>query len=465
MKSMPAVMIAGMSSNSGKTTITMGLISALRKKGLRVQPFKVGPDYIDPGHHTAAASRASHNLDGWMISRQANLEIFRRASGTADMAVIEGVMGLFDGLDGRDQSGSSAEMANMLGVPVILTVDASAMGRSAAAAVWGFASFDPALDLAGVIFNNVGGPSHEEILREALASRCDIPCVGCLYRDNSIQMDDRHLGLVTAAEMAGMPRLIDKLAGLVGSRIDVDGIMQIGARAQIPALPQPPLLFEGESLRPKIPVAVAVDKAFNFYYRVNLDLLEHAGAEIIPFSPMEDASMPKEARGLYIGGGYPEVFAAELAENRPMRESVSAAIAGGMPVFAECGGFMYLCESIVTKNGREYPMVAAIPGKTLMTGSLQALGYIQVATAKDSPLGPAGSVLRGHEYRWSRAELPADAEPAYEVQGTLSKKDGVKGGFAVGNIVAGYEHLHFASRPESALHFLESIRKQKEEEH
>ncbi|OFW58991.1 MAG: hypothetical protein A2W01_09990 [Candidatus Solincola sediminis] len=462
---MKAVMIAGMSSDSGKTTITLSLISALRKKGLKVQPFKVGPDYIDPGHHSAAASRPSHNLDGWMIPQQANVEIFHRASSTADIAVIEGVMGLFDGLDGRDQSGSSAEMAGMLRVPVILAVDASAMGRSAAAAVWGFSSFDPNLDLAGVIFNNVGGPSHEEILREALTSRCDIPCLGCLYREGSIHIDDRHLGLVTASEMKEAGHIFGRLAELALSRLDLDLLMNIAGQATIPAVSGKERLFKGENIGLKIPLAVAMDKAFNFYYQANLDLLEDAGAEIIPFSPLEETTIPAGVRGLYIGGGYPELFAAELADNRTMRESLRGKIAEGIPVFAECGGFMYLCDSLVAKDGREYPMLGIIPGRTVMTASLQALGYIEAAIANDSPLGAAGLVLRGHEYRWSKAELNRDVKPAYDVSSAPPRVSGTKSGFAERNIIAGYEHLHFASRPEAASKFLETMRKQKEEEH
>ncbi len=458
----PAVMIAGTSSDSGKTTITLGIISALVKRGLGVQPFKIGPDYIDPGHHSVAASRASHNLDGWMLSEEANVEIFHRGARTADVAVIEGVMGLFDGLSGTDQSGSSAQMAEILHVPVVLVVDASAMGRSAAAAVWGFESFDPNLELAAVIFNKVGGPRHERILREALASRCDIPCLGCLYTDSGIGMNDRHLGLVTAIETEGRQRLLEELAAKIASCLDLDALMNVAGRSRVPAPAPEPFLFKGERPQKTIPLAVAMDKAFNFYYRVNLDLLEHAGADIIPFSPLEDSALPAGAAGLYIGGGYPELFAAELADNGAMRKSMAREIAGGMPAFAECGGYMYLCESLVAGDGREHTMVGSISGRTVMTASMQALGYLEAATLEDSPLGPAGSRLRGHEYRWSRAELEEDA-PAYEVESTLAEPRFARRGFARGNLIAGYEHLHFASRPDAAYHFLETMRDKKEE--
>ncbi len=459
MKKVPALMIAGTESNSGKTTITTGIISALRAKGLRVQPFKVGPDYIDPGHHTAAAARPSHNLDGWMIPREANLEIFHRAVETADIAVIEGVMGLFDGLDGTDQSGSSAEMAGILGVPVILVVDASAMARSAAAMVWGFSSFDPALKLGGVIFNGVGGPSHEEILRTALASLGDIPCLGCLPRNRSIHMDDRHLGLVTALETTNISSLHRELARTAELHLDLGVLLDIASRANPPGPPHPPVIFGGEGPQCKVPLAVAMDKAFNFYYQANLDLLEHAGAEIIPFSPLSDSTLPPGTRGLYIGGGYPEVFASDLAENRAMRECISAEIARGMPVFAECGGFMYLCRSIALEDGSEYPMLGVIPARTAMSGSLQSLGYVQVATLKESLLGPAGCVVRGHEYRWSSAEWSDELDRAYAVENILRKTTGMRDGFAKGNIIAGYQHLHFAYRPSVAWNILEIMRK------
>lgn len=463
MKSVPALMIAGTGSDSGKTTVTLGIICALRERGLKVQPFKVGPDYIDPGHHAAAAGCPSHNLDGWMIPREGNLEIFHRAARGADVAVIEGVMGLFDGLDGTDESGSSAEMAGILKIPVILVVDASAMARSAAAVVRGFSSFEPGLKLDGVVFNGVGGPSHEEMLRAALASRSGIPCVGCLPENTDIHMDDRHLGLVTAAEISLISSLHRELARAAELHLDLDMLLDIAYRAGTPAPPHPPVIFAGEEPECKLPLAVAVDKAFSFYYQANLDLLEHAGAELIPFSPLDDSSLPAGARGLYIGGGYPEVFASRLAENRAMRECIAGEIAKGMPIFAECGGFMYLCRSIVVEDGREYPMVGAIPARAVMSGSLQALGYVQVTTLKESPLGPAGSVLRGHEYRWSRAKLPDEASRAYAVENMLRKSAGLKDGFAAGNIIAGYQHLHFAYQPRVALHFLESMRKKREE--
>jgi cobyrinic acid a,c-diamide synthase len=461
MAARPGVLVAATSSDCGKTTVVLGLIAALRRRGMKVQPFKVGPDYIDPGHHSVAASRPSHNLDGWMIPEAANLEIFQRASASADLAVVEGVMGLFDGLNGTDQSGSSAQMAAMLGLPVILVVDARAVGRSAAATVWGFSSFDPDLHISGVIFNNVGGPSHEEILRAALASRCDLPCLGCLGNCGSLHMEDRHLGLVTAAETSGMARLLEDLARVAESRLDLSRIIGIAATSRTPGA-QAASLFPGEPARDRVRLAVAMDKAFTFYYQANLDLLEHAGADIVPFSPLEDTSIPEGAAGLYIGGGYPELFASELAGNRPMLESIASRIARGMPAFAECGGFMYLCQTLKDVDGREHRMVGAITGMTRMTGRLQALGYIELTTLGQSPLGRPGSVMRGHEYRWSKAEL-AGKRPAYRVERTLGGGEAIEDGYASGNVIAGYQHIHFASNPASAFSFVESMRNYKEE--
>ncbi|MFA5111813.1 MAG: cobyrinate a,c-diamide synthase, partial [Desulfobaccales bacterium] len=306
------LVIAGTQSGVGKTTVTLGLMHALARRGLAVQPFKVGPDFIDPGHHTRAAGRLSRNLDGWMLSREANEALFRRQARQADVAVVEGVMGLFDGYDGLSEAGSTAQMAKWLGLPVLLVVDARAMARSAGALVYGFAGFDPDLTLAGVVFNRVGSATHLTFLRQALASVPGVYCFGGLPRDGELAIPERHLGLTTIEDHPLGEAYLSRLADWLEAHLDLEGLLAALPRL---ALPGEPVL---EAAPPTVRLGVARDRAFCFYYPENLELLASFGAELVFFSPLDDRELPSDLHGLYLGGGYPELNAETLAANETM---------------------------------------------------------------------------------------------------------------------------------------------------
>ena len=349
------LVIAGTQSGVGKTTLTLGLLYALARRGLTVQPFKVGPDFIDPGHHTRAAGRVCRNLDGWMLSREANLALFRRQARGADVAVVEGVMGLFDGYDGASEAGSTAQMAKWLGLPVLLVVDARAMARSAAALVHGFASFDPALSLAGVVFNRIGSPAHLEYLQQALTSLPGVRCFGGLPRDQELAIPERHLGLATAEDHPLDDSYLARLADRLEAHLDLPGLL-----AALPPLTLPEEPAQAAS-PPLVRLGVARDRAFCFYYPENLELLASFGAELVPFSPLEDRELPAGLDGIYLGGGYPELYAGQLAANEPLRQALKAGAAGGLPIYAECGGLMYLAREIRDLEGRVHPMAGVFP--------------------------------------------------------------------------------------------------------
>ena len=436
----PRIVIAAPHSGAGKTTVATALMAAYRRRGLRVQPFKVGPDFIDPGFHEAACGRASRNLDGWMLSRTANLETFARACGDADLAVIEGVMGLFDGRDTTGESGSTAEMAKWLGAPVLLVVDASAMARSAAAVVHGFETFDAALELAGVLFNRIGGPKHAEMLEEAVRASCRSKAIGALPRNEKMALPSRYLGLTLAAESL-TAAILDEMAAWVNQHVDLDALLAL-ARTHSGELEAPPCRAAPQAARVRI--AVARDSAFCFYYQDNLDLLREAGAELIEFSPIADSALPAGIGGLYLGGGYPELHAAQLAENRAMRDAVAEFARSGAPVYAECGGFMYLTEGIVDGEGREHPMIGLFPTRARLQPRLAALRYLEVEAAADTLWLRAGDRMRGHEFRYSEIDpMPAEVGRCLE-------------GYYAGSVLAGYAHFHFRSCPSFAAHFVQA---------
>jgi cobyrinic acid a,c-diamide synthase len=445
------LVIAGTHSGVGKTTVATALMASLARRGYRVQPFKVGPDFIDPGFHERACGRPSRNLDGWMLARKTNLEILAHASADADIAVIEGVMGLFDGRDATGEAGSTAEIAKWLQAPVLLVADASAMARSAAALVRGFEDFDPALDVAGVIFNRVGGESHGSILREAVSATCHAKPIGYLARNPRILLPERHLGLVTAAETLTAQRL-DELAAWVESGVDVNAVLQL-AHERSRAIEIPESAPRQDANR-RTRIGVARDAAFCFYYRDNLDLLVESGAELAEFSPISDAALPPDIGGLYLGGGYPEIHAPRLAENRSMREAIRAFAAAGGPVYAECGGFMYLTEAIVDADGREYPMAGIFPTRARMQQRLAALAYVQAETLNDSHWLRAGERIRGHEFRYSNIDpMPDEIARCFR----LHAKNGTREeGYALGSVLAGYAHLHFRSSPGFAARFVDA---------
>jgi len=465
-------------------------MAALRRRGLRVQPFKVGPDYIDPTYHQAATGVPSRNLDSWMVPGEALLELFDRACREADVAVVEGVMGLFDGYSGREEAGSSAEMAKLLGAPVLLLIDAAKMARSAAALALGYARFDPALRVAGFVLNNVAGETHYGYARDAIQAAGIGPVLGYLPRDRSLVLPERHLGLVPTPERALPDGFLGRLVETIEAHLDVDAILRIArsavsdqhpepgtlhsapggrdtpapgsARHQSGISPERPAaprtqrsglsaLFPPKPIATRAAIAVARDEAFNFYYQDNLDLLEAHGARLLPFSPLRDPSVPPEADALYLGGGFPEMHAAALSANRSMLESIHRADEAGMPIYAECGGLMYLTEEIVDVGGGHHPMVGLLPGRCTMEGSRLHLAYVEVSSLRGGPLGPSGTTARGHEFHWSLWEGFDPGSGAYRL---TNRSDRVEG-YARGNLLASFVHLHFGTNPSLAPAFVE----------
>lgn len=450
--------IAGPSSGVGKTTVTLGLMAALKRRGLIVQPFKCGPDFIDPGHHKRVCGRPSRNLDGWMLTREVNQDIFHRHAVDADFSVVEGVMGLFDGSSDAAASGSTAQMAVMLGLPIILVVDASKMAASAAAVVHGFATFDPTIHLAGVIFNKVGSARHYALLKSALdRAGSAVTALGYLPRDASLHMPERYLGLVTADEHVLSESAIAHLADLVDQYIDVDGVLAVAGSITDQVEEHPP----GQATTRAVRIGVARDRAFCFYYEDNLDALHLAGAEVVEFSPIDDAALPDDLDALYFGGGYPELWADALTANQTMQASVRRFIAGAKPVYAECGGLMYLGEAIRGQDGRVSPMIGALPFTVVMTEKLQRFGYVEVTLTRDCLLGPSGTTARGHSFHRSRIEhAPADVQKAYQLRYALAGVDEAEG-FCAGSVLASYIHVHLRSNPRLAAEFVRHVGAQK----
>ena len=444
------IVVAGTESGAGKTTFTVGLIRALRARGLRVAVFKCGPDYLDPSYHMRAAGQASHNLDGWMMGREAVLSTFARASAHADIAVIEGVMGLFDGASARGEEGSTAEIAKWLDAPVLLVVDAAGMARSIAAIGRGFADFDPLLRMAGVICNRVGSKGHLQILREAADNP---PILGGMPADASLSFPERHLGLLAADEHTVPENLLEAWGRVVADWCDLDRIIAL-ARAAGPLAPRA-IAPSTVSPRTRCRIGVALDEAFHFYYVDNLSRLEEAGAELVRFSPLHDARMPR-VDGIYIGGGYPEVFAAGLQANAAMRREIAAFAADGGVLYAECGGLMYLCSELRTLEGQDYAMCGIVPARTVMCDRLQALGYVEVSTRRSSILGEAGLRFRGHQFRYSRLEpRSAASDPAFRIIRRYGGEESDEG-FQIGNTISSYVHAHWASNPAAAQRLVDA---------
>ena len=459
----PGVVIAGTHSGVGKTTVSLGLMAAFKRRGLNVQPFKVGPDFIDPGHHTRIAGNESSNLDGWMLSRETNLAIFRHRMTGADIAVVEGVMGLYDGYDGLSEAGSTAQTAKWMNLPVLLVVDARAMARSAGAAVLGFKQFDPDLDITGVIFNRIGGKRHLEMLQQAMDSVPDATCLGGLPRDAEIAIPERHLGLVTGDEFALDDEAVKRLADLMEDHLDLDGLLESLRRraAERQAPDDAPIGIE-RFPEPDVRIGVARDKAFCFYYPENLDLLRSFGAAIVPFSPLTDKSPPEGVHGLYFGGGYPEVFAKVLSDNVKMRNAVSELADRRLPIYAECGGLMYLCRGIEDMEGRAFPMAGVLPMEVRMLQRLRSLGYREVTLSEDCLLGPKGTVARGHEFHYSELSTdPVELKTIYRIQDRSGDGKAAEG-YVRNSVLASYVHLHFGSNPRVAENLVRRCREYKE---
>jgi cobyrinic acid a,c-diamide synthase len=442
------LVIAGTHSGAGKTTLVTGLLAALRARGQRVQPFKAGPDYIDPTYHTLATGRVSRNLDTWMLGHDAVLGSFARGCRDADVAVVEGVMGLYDGFSGSDEDGSTAQLAKWLGAPVILALDVRAMARSAAAVALGFRDLDPELNLMGFVLNRVGSDKHAEWVAEAIEEATGLPVLGALRRDERLQIPERHLGLVPTAEPGRWESFVAAAGEMVDRWVDIDRLLDLAREA-------PPLeLSKRISLAispPKVRIGVARDEAFSFYYEDNFDLLRAAGAELVPFSPLHDKELPA-VDGLYIGGGFPEVYAEKFARNVDMLDAVREAHAAGMPIYAECGGLMALAQALIDDEGETHEMAGLLPGRSRMGGRL-ALGYREATALRDTLLLHAGESVRGHEFHYSAWDGLSRGQAVYALRSNKNK-DRTFEGYATDNLMASYIHLHFAAKPELATRFV-----------
>jgi cobyrinic acid a,c-diamide synthase len=438
------LVIAGTGSGVGKTTLTIGLMAALREMGYAVQGFKCGPDYIDPSYHTAVTGRTSRNLDSWMLNHETVKEIFGRGSKDADISIIEGVMGLYDGKNPLTNEGSTAEISIILAAPIILVVNCQSMARSAAAIVKGFQCFSPDVRIVGVIANKVGSDGHYKLVKDAIEQECDIPVLGFLKREDLIEIPERHLGLIPSIERGELGPLFDSLARLVTANIDLAMLYELSKCAPVTFKEN---LFPSIKQPKQVKIAIAKDAAFNFYYPENLELLEAYGAEIAYFSPLAGDIVPLDADGLYIGGGFPEEFAESLMRNEDVKSSIANRITAGLPTLAECGGFMYLSEGIEDTLGNNYAMVGLVPGRVKMQLKLAALGYREInGRAGNFLLGPQDHA-KGHEFHYSIFQSNGERaiQPAYETRGLRGTK---QEGYMQYNLVAGYTHFHFASAPD-----------------
>ena len=447
-----SIAIAGERSGVGKTTVTLALLAALRHRQQTVQSFKVGPDFIDPMFHEYVTGRACRNLDPILTSAAYVKQCFDRNTQTAECAVIEGVMGLFDGASGTTDAGSTAAVAKLLNVPVVLILNCSSTSRSIAAIAHGFRTFDPQIQLAGVILNQVGSDRHLELLTAAL-SPLHLPILGVLRRQNDISIPDRHLGLIPAGELSSLDATLDRLAEVGKTCFDWEQLLPLlQTKPQLPPSPLSPLSLPLSPIR----LAVAKDAAFNFYYADNLDLLRAAGAELVEWSPLSDRQLPPNVQGLYFGGGFPEVFAETLAANLPARQAVRAAIKAGMPTYAECGGLMYLCDRIVDFNEVAHPMVGIFPTTAVM-GKRLILGYRQLTARQDNLLLNVGGSIWGHEcHRSTLTDSPP--QPLYDMQGYESKLSFAPEGWYGARVQAAYTHLHFGARPDLPQRFVNFCR-------
>jgi len=445
-RKIPAFVIAGTHSGSGKTTVTLGIMAALVKRGLNVQPFKVGPDFIDPGYHRRITGRDSHNLDGWIMSREQNQDILGRYCRGADVAVVEGVMGLFDGLSGTDESGSTAQIAKWLGLPVILVIDARSMARSAAAVALGFCKFDAELPLEGIIFNRVGSEAHAGMLVDAINTIPGLSVFGCLPRDEDLGIPSRHLGLITEDDFRPDDDYKDILARWIENNLDLNLLLE--------SLPK--VIMKADNVRegdmkgdPDIRIGIARDEAFSFYYPENVRLLREAGAELVPFSPLRSSHLPRGIKGLILGGGYPELHGETLSQNRGLLEEIRAFGLSGRPIYAECGGFMFLMKEIQDLDGRSFPMAGIFPMMAKMAPRLKALGYREITTREE----------RGHEFHYSTIEeTEIDVQCIYEMRDRKADSTG-KEGFVQNRVLGSYVHLHWGSNPEVAKNAVDYCRR------
>jgi cobyrinic acid a,c-diamide synthase len=454
-----AFMVAGTASGVGKTTTALVLMAALRERGYRVQPFKCGPDFLDTGHHSAVCGRASRNLDTWMLDGEANHAVFANAIRDADAAVVEGMMGLYDGAASGTEEGSAAEIAKFLGLPVVLVLDAGKSARSIAAVFKGFESFDPEVRFAGIVLNNVASDRHYQMLAVAIRSITATPLLGRMPTDPTIAISERYLGLHTAEEVTTAEARRVALARAGRRHLDLAPLLDLrwqDPRAKTGSTPPSlPALPRGQT---GVRIGVARDRAFSFYYEDNFDLLREHGAEIVYFSPLADAELPRHLDGLYLGGGYPELHADGLSRNTGLSAAIRAMVEAGRPVYAECGGMIYLGRTLTTIDGRSFPMIGTLPLDFEMTPRLVHFGYVDVTFVEDCLLGNKGTRVRGHSFHCSRFHAGDALPSAYRLKYSLSGRDELEG-FRHKNVLASYVHLHFRGNPVLAASLVTAARR------
>jgi len=459
----PRFILAGTNSGVGKTTITLGLLNSFRRKGVDVQPFKSGPDYIDPAFHTFVTGNHSRNLDAWLLPEEHIQSLMVKNSKQHELSIVEGVMGFYDGHSVHKKVGSTAHLSKILKAPVVLILNGSGISTSAAAIVYGFQHFDPEVNIAGVIINMVNSQRHYEILKEAIEDMTGVKCYGYLKKNPEMNLSSRHLGLIPSYEVNQLREKIELISDMMDESIDYDGLMTLAQQA--PELEENADGFADREQREPVRIGVPMDKAFNFYYEDNLDLLSAMGADIVKFSPLEDTQLPEGLDGLYVGGGFPEVFAKELSENKSMLASVKGFIENDGPVYAECGGLMYMCNQIVDLEQNAFDMVGVLENNSIMTKRLQRFGYVDVTLSEDTIIGPSGTKFKAHEFHRSQlTETPAD-RTGYAVQKDRGNGDIKKWtcGYQYKNFLGGYAHIHFYNNLEIPVHFIETCRKVKEQ--
>ncbi|BAY76779.1 cobyrinic acid a,c-diamide synthase [Nostoc linckia NIES-25] len=474
-----SLIIAGERSGVGKTTVTLTLLASLCRRDRSVQSFKVGPDYIDPMFHQHVTNRPCRNLDPVLTSQAYVQQCFARHSQFSEYALVEGVMGLFDGIgygemgrwgDGemRETRGitnapcptdfaSTAHIARLLDLPVVLAIDCSRLSGSVAAIAHGYQSFDPRIKMAGVVLNRVGSDRHLSLLKDSLES-LQLPILGVLRRQDNIAIPDRHLGLVPTAELPELDAVINRLADLGDTCFDWQRLLPLLKSKPLP-IPYSPLPTDAMNRVTYSPVRIAVarDRAFNFYYQDNLDLLQQLGAELVYWSPLVDAELPKDVHGMYFGGGFPEVFAQQLAENISARNAVKTAILKGMPTIAECGGLMYLCEQIIDFEGKPWSMAGVLPTSAMMGGRL-TLGYRRAVALQDNLLVKAGQTVYGHEFHRSHLTL-TPTQPLFETSRYDCDENMGYEGWSLPNLHASYIHLHWGESVEIPQQFIKECLK------
>jgi len=453
----PRLVIAGTASNVGKTILTAGLIAAFKARALTVQSFKVGPDYIDAAYLAHVSGRPCRNLDSWMLGEGALRQVLAQGALGADLALVEGMLGLFDGRSGSTD-GSTADVARIIKAPVVLVINVNDMTESAAAVALGFKSFAESPRIAGVLLNNVRSDAHRRRAEDAIWDIAKLPVLGALRAMPQLDIPQRERGLLPVTENKEWDRMIGLLAETIDRDVDLDLLLRIANKAELVPL-VPKKIFQGKPDAGRtVRLAVAYDDAFNFYYPENLELLEEHGAQVVPFSPLEDEQLPQDAAGIYLGGGFPEVFVAPLAKNRSMAESIQRAYRSGIPIYAECGGLMYLGRSLRTYSGTTERMAGVIPVDVEMDGQIHRFGYRQLLTLEDSILSPRGQFYRGHEFHWSRITgHNGDLKPAYQMQNAEGDVIGYEG-FVAPNLLASYVHLHFGQNPVLVDKFVQHCR-------